>query len=109
MTIETIHRIDDEMCRSFQAPLELIGKRWSSAILLALSLGATRFSEVLAGVDGLSDRLLAARLRELESAGLVDRQVIATTPVQVRYALTPRGADLMASLQPITAWSQRWN
>ena len=104
-----MHRIDDEVCRRFQAPLELIGKRWNSAILLALSFGATRFSEIISSVDGLSDRMLAQRLRELETAGLVTREVVATTPVQIRYGLTPSGADLMAALQPITGWSQRWN
>jgi DNA-binding HxlR family transcriptional regulator len=104
----TLHHIDDDLCRSFQASLELVGKRWSSGILMAVSLGAERFSEITASVDGLSDRMLAQRVKELEAAGLLERNVIATTPVQVRYRLTPRGADLMESLQPITAWGQRW-
>jgi DNA-binding HxlR family transcriptional regulator len=103
-----IHRIDDLECRRFQSSLELVGKRWSSGILLALARGAGRFSEILDAVIGLSDRLLAQRLRELEGAGLVERSVIATTPVQVRYTLTPRGADLMESLQPIVSWGARW-
>jgi len=104
----TLHLVDDDLCRSFQSSLELVGKRWSSGILLAISLGAERFSEITASVDGLSDRMLAQRVRELEAASLLERQVIATTPVQVRYRLTPRGADLIESLQPITAWAQRW-
>lgn len=104
----TLHHIDDDLCRSFQASLELVGKRWSSGILMAISLGAERFSEITASVDGLSDRMLAQRVKELEAAGLLERHVIATTPVQVRYRLTPRGADLMESLAPITAWGQRW-
>ena len=112
MTIELptdFHRIDDDQCRRFQGALELVGKRWSSGILLALARGAERFSEVAASIPGLSDRLLSERLRELESVGLVTRDVIATMPVQVRYSLTRRGADLMESLQPLVSWSHRWD
>ena len=76
--------------------------------MLALFRGATRFSEVLAIVDGLSDRLLAQRLKELEASGLVERSVIPSTPVQVRYALTARGEELMRSLQPLAQWAHRW-
>ena len=81
--------IDDNQCRLFQASMELIGRRWSSAILLAMARDAHRFSEILASVPGLSDRMLARRLRELEAAGLVGRQVAPTMPVQVTYQLTP--------------------
>ena len=102
------HHIDDAECRRFQSSVELVGKRWSSGILLAVAQGAERFTEILATVTGLSDRLLSQRLKELEQAGLLQRAVIATTPVQVRYHLTERGADLMRSLQPLVAWGQRW-
>lgn len=74
-----------------------------------MARGATRFSEVVEAVPGLSDRMLAQRVRELESAELIERLVRATTPVQVRYRLTPRGLDLIRSLQPLAAWAQRWN
>ena len=75
---------------------------------MAIARGAVRFSDIVATVPGLSDRLLAQRLRELETAGLVVREVVASTPVQVRYRLTPSGVDLMNSLQPLVAWGQRW-
>jgi DNA-binding HxlR family transcriptional regulator len=103
-----LHHIDDDACRRFLSSIELVGKRWSSGIMLALFRGATRFSEVLAIVDGLSDRLLAQRLKELEASGLVERSVIPSTPVQVRYSLTERGEDLMRSLQPLAQWGHRW-
>ena len=108
MYVSVKARISDEECRRFQSSLELVGKRWSSGILLAVAQGATRFTEIVAGVSGLSDRLLAQRVRELQAAGLLERQVIATTPVQVRYHLTDRGADLIRSLQPLVAWGERW-
>ncbi len=101
--------IDDEECRRFSGALELVGRKWSSGILLALARGASRFSEVIAAVEGLSDRLLAARLKELERTGLVIRSVESTTPVTVRYALTRRGQDLMASLEPLVLYGQRWH
>jgi DNA-binding HxlR family transcriptional regulator len=108
-TIPTdIQHIDDEACRRFQSSVELVGKRWSSGILLAIARGATRFSDIVASVPGLSDRLLSQRLKELEAARLLEREVVASTPVQVRYRLTPRGADLLESLQPLVIWEQRW-
>jgi len=100
--------IDDAECHRFQESVELIGKRWSSGILLALARGAHRFSEITAMVPGLSDRLLAQRVRELEAAGLLEREVIASTPVQVRYRLSAKGSDLLQSLQPLVMWGQRW-
>jgi DNA-binding HxlR family transcriptional regulator len=103
-----IRHIDDDACRTFQSSVELVGKRWSSAILMAVARDATRFSDIIASVPGLSDRLLAQRLKELQSVGFLERDVIASIPVQVRYRLTPRGADLLASLQPLVAWGQRW-
>ena len=92
----------------FQWAVELIGKRWSSAILLAVGQGSSRFSEIVARVEGLSDRMLAQRAKELESAGLLAREVIPSTPVQIRYTLTNRGDDLLAALQPVMDWEQRW-
>ena len=108
MTETTTHIYDDE-CRRFQESVEEVGKRWSSGILMALNLGSTRFSEILARVEGLSDRMLAQRLKELEASGLIAREVIPTVPVQVRYALTERGTDLMRAMQPLVDWGLRWN
>jgi DNA-binding HxlR family transcriptional regulator len=51
--------------------------------------------------------MLARRLKELEAAGLVDRQVTPTMPVQVTYQLTQVGRELMASLQPLVRWGLR--
>ena len=96
--------LNEEDCRGFQEAIELIGRRWSAAILLALSRGAGRFSEILALVDGLSDRLLSQRLKELEAEGLVLRTVVPTTPVQVRYGLSDLGRQLMIALQPLVNW-----
>jgi DNA-binding HxlR family transcriptional regulator len=100
--------IDDDECRRATAIVEQLGRRWNSSILLALARGASRFTEIVARVDGLSDRMLAARLKELERTGLIDRIVEPTTPVSVRYRLTVRGRDLLAAIQPLVVYGQRW-
>lgn len=99
--------LDEQSCRSFQETVELVGRRWSAAILLAISQGASRFGEIRGRVDGLSDRLLAQRLKELEDERLIERHVIPTTPVQVQYALSERGAALLSALQPLVDWGLR--
>jgi DNA-binding HxlR family transcriptional regulator len=96
--------LNEEECRSFQKAVELVGRRWTAAIMLALSRGAGRFGEILTLVDGLSDRLLSQRLKELEAEGLVVRNVVPTTPVQVRYGLSGSGRELMIALQPLVNW-----
>jgi DNA-binding HxlR family transcriptional regulator len=99
--------IDEPGCRSFQDALELVGRRWSGAILLAGMRGARRFGEYRAIVPGISDRLLAQRLKELEADGLITRTVIPSTPVQIRYALSPDGEQLITILQPLVDWGRR--
>jgi DNA-binding HxlR family transcriptional regulator len=88
--------------------MEVFGRRWSPSILLALTRGAERFTDIVAAVPGLSARMLTVRLKQLEAARLVERTVVPTTPVAVRYRLTPRGVDLITALQPIAGYVQRW-
>jgi DNA-binding HxlR family transcriptional regulator len=88
--------------------MEVVGQRWSPSVLLALARGAERFTDIMTAVAGLSARMLAVRLKQLETARLVERTVVPTTPVTVRYHLTPRGVDLVTALQPIVGYVQRW-
>lgn len=88
--------------------MEVVGQRWSPSVLLALARGAERFTDITATVAGLSARMLSVRLKQLETAGLVERTVVPSTPVAVRYRLTPQGADLIAALQPIAGYVRRW-
>lgn len=85
--------------------LEFIGRRWVGAILLAGLRGARRFTEYRAVVEGISDRLLSVRLKELEAEGLVARTVTPTTPVTITYAPTPRGRSLISAAQPLAQWA----
>lgn len=98
--------IDEEECRRFQASAELAGRKWNAAILLAGARGARRFSEYQGLVEGISDRLLSARLKELETEGLIARDVQPTTPVTISYTLTEPGRQLISLLHPLVNWSR---
>jgi DNA-binding HxlR family transcriptional regulator len=88
--------------------VELIGKRWTGAILFVLMDGPLRFSEVKGLVPDLSDRLLSERMKELEAAGIVERRVIDDTPVRVEYGLTDKGADLEPVVRSLKGWARAW-
>lgn len=98
-----------EVCPHFHASIELIGKRWSGAILWALTERPRRFAELSSAVPGVSDRLLSERLRELEANGLVERSVRGGTPVRVLYTLTRKGAALRPAIEELRDWARRWN
>ena len=95
-------------CPRFHHAVELIGRRWSGAIINAMLPGAQCFNELLAVVPGLSDRLLTERLRELESEGLIVRTVLPGPPVRVSYALTEAGRDLEPAIRALSHWAERW-
>lgn len=97
------------VCPHFHAAIELIGKRWTGAILCALTEGPQRFAELARAVPGLSDRLLSQRLRELEEEGLVERAVESGAPVRVTYSLTQKGAELQPAISELKSWARRWN
>lgn len=96
------------ICPRFHYAVELIGRRWTGAILRALLDGATRFTDVTYAVPGLSDRLLSERLRELESEAIVTRTVIPEMPVRVEYQLTEKGRALESVMAAIGAWATEW-
>jgi DNA-binding HxlR family transcriptional regulator len=96
------------VCPHFHAAIELIGKRWTGAIVCALTEGSLRFGELAKAVPGLSDRLLSRRLRELEEEGLVERAVEAGSPVRVTYSLTAAGQELRPAIVELKAWAKRW-
>lgn len=97
-----------EVCPHFHAAIELIGKRWSGAIIWALGSRRLRFGDLRRAVPGLSDRLLSRRLRELEDAGLVERQVEDGKPVLVLYGLTEKGRGLIPAVRAVETWASDW-
>src|SRR3989440_12679887 len=81
-------------CSLYHRAVELVGKRWTGAILLVLLDGPAHFSEIRGLVPDISDRLLSERLKELEAEGIVERNVIDGSPVRVEYAVTDQGRAL---------------
>jgi len=108
MATEQMHVEMSAYCPVFQDAVELIGKRWTGAIIRALLSGSDRFGEVLSRVPGLSDRLLSERLRELEAAGVVKRTVFPEVPVRIEYSLTDKGHELQTIIEAISGWADRW-
>ena len=96
------------VCPLFHRAVELIGKRWTGAILRVLLDGPARFGEIQERVPDLSDRLLSERLKELEDAGIVTRDVGEGRPVCVTYSLTKRGQALKPVLDELGAWAETW-
>lgn len=101
--------LDSKVCVRFHHAVELIGRRWSGAIIsVMLREGPLCFNELLSSIPGLSDRLLTERLRELESEGLVRRRVIPGPPVRVSYDLTEAGKSLDQVIESLGKWAERW-
>jgi DNA-binding HxlR family transcriptional regulator len=95
-------------CPYYHEAIELVGRRWTGAILRVLMDGPMRFSEVGQAVPELSDRLLSARMKELEARGVVERTVHPGPPVRVEYSLSKMGRDLGPTLIQLQEWAQRW-
>jgi DNA-binding HxlR family transcriptional regulator len=96
-------------CPLYHDAIELIGRRWTGAILEVLTrAGSLRFSGILHAVPELSDRLLSERMKELEARGLVERRVHPGPPVRVEYALTEMGLALGPTLSELKEWARQW-
>ena len=96
-------------CPYFHQAVELIGRRWTGAILeILMQGGSLRFSTIAAAVPDLSDRMLSDRLKELESYALVERTVFAGPPVRVQYALTRKGQELAPAIRELKRWARHW-
>lgn len=96
-------------CPYYHRAVELIGRRWTGAILRALLYGVRRFSDLAHAVPGLSDRMLAERLKELEAEGIVCRTVYPETPVRIEYSLTEKGRALEAVVRALSEWAETWH
>lgn len=96
------------ICPRFHCAIELVGRRWTGAILSAMLMGASRFTDIIHAVPGLSDRLLSERLKELEANGIVVREVHPETPVRIEYHLTKKGRDLNDVIAALSEWADAW-
>ena len=98
-----------ELCTRFHRASELIGRRWTGAIIFVLLKSRCRFAVLRDAIPEITDRMLSDRLQELEMEGIVDRTVIPETPVRVEYALTKKGRALAGPIDAIVEWAHKWS
>jgi DNA-binding HxlR family transcriptional regulator len=98
-----------QCCPRYHEAVELVGKRWTGAILyVLLHAGRLRFTEIANAVPDLSDRLLSERMKELEQRKIVERHVSDGTPTKVCYELTEKGRQLAPAMAELKVWADRW-
>lgn len=95
-------------CPNYNRAAEIIGSRWAGAVVRAMLGGAVRFGEIRARVDGITDRVLSQRLKDLECEGILRREVFAETPVRIEYRLTPKGRALGKVVDAVAQWADDW-
>ena len=98
--------VEDPACTVRQV-LDRVGGKWSIGILVAVSDGPVRFTELERAVEGISRRMLTLTLRNLERDGLLVRKVYPTVPPKVEYTATPMARELYDSLVTLTTWAHR--
>ena len=96
------------LCGQFHRASELIGRRWSGAIIFVLLKARCRFATLREAIPDITDAMLSDRLRELEAEGIVERTVIPETPVRVEYGLTRKGRALAPVMEGIMDWAHKW-
>ena len=96
------------LCTRFHRASELIGRRWTGAILFILLKAPCRFATLRAAIPEITDRMLSERLQELEREGVVERTVVPEAPVRVEYALSRKGRELATAIDAIQQWADKW-
>ena len=104
MGVADVHKV----CVRFHTAIELLGARWTGAMLRALFTGLHRFADIKSAIPQFSDTMLTQRLRKLKRLGLVHREVVPSSPVSVRYELTEMGREVGPVLDAVIAWSHKW-
>jgi DNA-binding HxlR family transcriptional regulator len=96
----------DSQCSTFQCAIEVLGRPWTALLLNVLQAGPLRFSELSEQARGPGDKVLSARLKDLEQRGLVQRTVDAGPPVKVTYELTTCGRAFEEVAVAIERWGR---
>src|SRR5450755_331109 len=102
------HDVDPQLCGRFHRAIELIGRRWTGAIVFLLLRTRCRYAALRDAIPDITDRMLSERLQELEQEGIVERTVIPDTPVRVEYALTRKGRALVPAVNALVDWAHKW-
>lgn len=99
--------MDKSICPRFEKAMTILSQRWTGMIIYQLLSGPQRFCTIESSV-GVSGRVLSERLKDLESEGIVRREVHPETPVRIEYSLTEKGKALEPLMKEIERWSQSW-
>jgi DNA-binding HxlR family transcriptional regulator len=93
---------------SLKEVLDVIGGKWAMPIIYVLSKGKMRFKELERSIEGINTRMLVKELKNLEANGIVTREVFATVPPTVEYALTDKGEKLLPSIRSLHQWGSEF-
>ncbi|MEK6806320.1 MAG: helix-turn-helix domain-containing protein [Pseudomonadota bacterium] len=97
-----------QCCPRYHRAVEIVGARWSGAILQVMLGGATRFGEIETAIPDLTGRMLSQRLKEFEAEAIIVRTVIPEKPVRVEYRLTAKGRALAPVVKALSVWAEKW-
>jgi DNA-binding HxlR family transcriptional regulator len=100
---------EPQLCSKFHEAIELIGRRWTGAIVFLLLKGPARFTALRDAIPDITDRMLSERLQELERESILLRTVLPETPVRIEYALTKKGRALASAIDAMAEWAHKWN
>ncbi|UGT70612.1 helix-turn-helix transcriptional regulator [Nocardia gipuzkoensis] len=97
---------DHDVC-GMTVAIDVVGGKWKMHLMWVLGTGPQRFGQIRRLLDGVSEKVLAENLRQLESSGVVHREVYPEVPPRVEYSLTPLGKELAVALRPLEEWGDR--
>ena len=98
-----------KMVCPYESTISIIGNKWSLMILRNFRFQPEqRFNQILKSLKGISSKTLSSKLKELVEHGIVDKEVVSTTPVLIHYKLTEKGEGLIPVLDAMAAWSEKW-
>lgn len=113
LTLDSLKTMEHQpQCKEVRCPiqfvLEIVGSKWAILILRELFTGSRRTHEFLEALPGISTKTLTARLRELESYGLVKRKVFPEVPPRVEYSLTAKGFEIQPVMASLKQLGEHW-
>lgn len=99
-------RTVDPTCRAFQLAIDVLSRPWTGLLLGLLNDGPLRFSELEERASGVGAKTLSARLKDLETRGIIARHVSPGPPVRVQYTLTQKGRAFGEVAEAIERWGR---
>ncbi|MCP2276523.1 winged helix-turn-helix transcriptional regulator [Nocardia amikacinitolerans] len=98
--------VDHDAC-GMSVAIDVVGGKWKLHLMWVLGAGPQRFGEIRRLLQGVSEKVLAENLRQMEASGVVHREVFPEIPPRVEYSLTPIGHELAVALRPLEEWGDK--